>query len=86
MNAFYVEHMRRHAMAIRYLPPANKKPSAHQLCNKLVMQLDASNSPCYQAPARIPSVPLLPCCDQDAAASTPTEMDKDGGIHRKCTE
>ena len=45
MNPFYVDHLQRHAAAIRYLPPANKKPVAHQLCDKLLTQLGAVNDP-----------------------------------------
>ena len=45
MNPGYVHHLIRHAAAIRYLPPANKKPAAHALCKKIAAQLDAANDP-----------------------------------------
>ena len=52
MNPFYIDHLQRHAAAIRYLPPANKKPAAHQLCNKLLTTLIAANEARYvQQPA-----------------------------------
>lgn len=47
MSPFYVHHLHKHAMAIRYLPPANKKASAHQLCNKLMAQLTPANDSTY---------------------------------------
>ncbi len=47
MSPFYTDHLQRHAAAIRYLPPANKKPAAHQLCNKMLTQLRAANEPFF---------------------------------------
>lgn len=44
---FTQHHIQRHAVAIRYLPLSSKKPSAHQLCEKLLAQLNAANEPRY---------------------------------------
>lgn len=50
MSPFYVDHLRKHACAIRYLPPANKKASAHALCMKIVGALQAANDPKFVKP------------------------------------
>lgn len=67
MNLFLSNHLRRHAAAIRYLPPANKKPSAHQLCMKMVAHLSAANDCTYLIPS--------PCGYENGRTSCVTEIE-----------